>query len=106
MRGKSAPLVGVSQDAWLISHDHSVDEEEIELQTEALRKKLNSGSGNTQRPDRKGQLKPHQVHEMAAAKIEESEKLRRALGISKDYEEGSHWNRQEERLREGLGDKR
>lgn len=51
-------------------------------------------------------MKPHQVHEMAAAKIEESEKLRRALGISKDYEEGGHWNRQEERLREGLGDKR
>jgi len=34
---------------------------------------------------------------MAKAKIEESEKLRRALGISKDYEEGSHWKKQEER---------
>ena len=42
------------------------------------------------------------MHELAAAKIEESEKLRRALGISKDYEEGSHWKRQEERLRESL----
>lgn len=29
--------------------------------------------------------------------MDESEKLRRALGISKDYEEGSHWKRQEER---------
>lgn len=36
------------------------------------------------------------------AKIEESEKLRKALGISADYEEGSHWRKQEERLRESL----
>ena len=40
------------------------------------------------------------MHELAKAKIEESEKLRRALGISKDYEEGSHWKRQEEKARE------
>lgn len=46
-------------------------------------------------------LKSHQVHELAKAKIEESEKLRKALGISKDYEEGSHWRRQEERKVEG-----
>ena len=45
-------------------------------------------------------LKSHQVHELAKAKIEESEKLRKALGISKDYEEGSHWKRQEERKME------
>jgi hypothetical protein len=37
------------------------------------------------------------VHELAKAKIEESEKLRKALGISQDYEEGSHWKKQEER---------
>jgi len=85
---------------------YRVDEEEIEQLTDALRKKLTSGSDNTSKSDRKGQLKPHQVHELAAAKIEESERLRRALGISKDYEEGSHWNKQEDRLREGLGDKR
>lgn len=47
-------------------------------------------------------LKQHQVHELAAAKIEESEKLRKALGISEDYQEGSHWKRQEERLREAM----
>lgn len=35
---------------------------------------------------------------MADAKIRESERLRSALRISKDYEEGSHWKRQEERL--------
>lgn len=39
---------------------------------------------------------------MADAKIKESERLRRALKISSDYEEGSHWKRQEERLRSAL----
>lgn len=47
-------------------------------------------------------FKSHQVHEMADAKIKESERLRNALRISKDYEEGSHWKRQEERLRSAL----
>ena len=51
------------------------------------------------------------MHELAKAKIEESEKLRKALGISKEYEEGSHWKRQEERKLElererGKGDER
>ena len=45
-------------------------------------------------------LKSHQVHELAKAKIDESEKLRKALGISEDYEEGSHWKKQEERKME------
>ena len=48
---------------------------------------------------RRGQLKPHQVHELADAKIRESERLRSALRISRDYEEGGHWRRQEERQR-------
>lgn len=47
-------------------------------------------------------LKAHQVHELAEAKIEESERLRKALGIREDYEEGGHWKRQEERLRESV----
>ena len=50
----------------------------------------------------KKQFKEHQVHEMADAKIKESERLRKALKISSDYEEGSHWKRQEERLRSTL----
>lgn len=48
-------------------------------------------------------LKSYQVHELAAAKIEESERLRKALGIREDYEEGSHWKKQEERLRDATG---
>lgn len=47
-------------------------------------------------------LKSHQVHDLAKAKMEESERLRKALGISEDYEEGSHWRKQEERMRESL----
>ena len=39
---------------------------------------------------------------MADAKIKESERLRKALKISNDYEEGSHWRRQEERLKTAL----
>lgn len=39
---------------------------------------------------------------LSQAKIEESERLRKALGISENYEEGSHWRKQEERLRESL----
>ncbi|KAK5137058.1 RNA-splicing factor [Meristemomyces frigidus] len=78
--------------------DEGVGEDDVDDQCDALRKKLeieqartNGGGPNSRK------LKSHQVHEMARAKIEESEKLRRALGISKDYEEGSHWKKQEER---------
>ncbi|KAI4269813.1 MAG: hypothetical protein LQ337_007063 [Flavoplaca oasis] len=85
--------------------DEEVEEDEIEAQTEALRRKLlNSTDGDSGRGDGKGKkgLKVHQVHELAKAKIEESERLRRALGIREDYEEGAHWKRGEERLREGI----
>ena len=78
----------------------SVDEDAIDDQCDALRKKLTTEQArNGGGPSARG-LKSHQVHELAKAKIEESERLRRALGISKDYEEGSHWKRQEERAAE------
>ena len=50
----------------------------------------------------KKNLKMHQVHELAAAKIKQDDRFRSALGISKNYEEGGHWKKQEERLRESL----
>ena len=69
------------------------------MQTEALRKKLlrerNSG------PDKRG-LKMHQVHELAEAKIKQDDRFRSALGISRNYEEGSHWKKQEERQRAAM----
>lgn len=47
----------------------------------------------------KKRLKMHQVHELAEAKIKQDDRFRNALGISKNYEEGSHWKKQEERLK-------
>jgi len=44
----------------------------------------------------------HQVHELADAKIKQDDKFRNALGISKNYEEGSHWKKQEEKLKANM----
>ncbi|KAI4160983.1 MAG: hypothetical protein LQ342_005268 [Letrouitia transgressa] len=90
--------------------DESVEEAEIEAQTDALRRKLFKEGEERKKKNNKNSgsargLKAHQVHELAAAKIEESEKLRKALGIREDYEEGGHWRRQEERLREGVAER-
>lgn len=79
-----------------------MEEDEIEDRTAALRKKLQderrtSGSNTNARG-----LKSHQVHDLAQAKIVESEKLRKALGIREDYQEGSHWKKQEERMRDSV----
>ncbi|EFW98505.1 pre-mRNA-splicing factor cwc21 [Grosmannia clavigera kw1407] len=82
--------------------DKDVDEAEIERRCDELRKSLTAAA---ERPGRAGgadngaprRFKAHQVHEQARAKAEESERLRRALHISKDYEEGGHWRRQDEK---------
>ncbi|KAK5163653.1 RNA-splicing factor [Saxophila tyrrhenica] len=76
--------------------DEGVDEDEIDDQCAALRKKLEREGEKGGGKDARG-LKSHQVHQLAEAKIEESERLRRALGIGRDYEEGSHWRKQDER---------
>lgn len=81
-----------------------VDEDDIEDQCTALRKKLEAQQSSSSGPNAKG-LKTHQVHELAEAKIRESERFRSALGISKNYEEGSHWKRQEEKMKAGSGEK-
>ena len=80
----------------------SVEEDEIEERCDALRKKLLADMARGQGGAPRKSFKAHQVHEMADAKIKESERLRAALKISKDYEEGSHWKRQEERLRSAV----
>ena len=77
--------------------EEGVDEDEVDDQCDALRKKLEVEQARSGGGMKAKGLKSHQVHELAKAKIEESEKLRKALGISKDYEEGSHWKKQEER---------
>ena len=76
---------------------YRVDEDEIDERCATLRKKLEAEQAQSAASSNARSFKSHQVHEIAKAKIEESERLRRALGISKDYEEGSHWRKQEER---------
>lgn len=94
-------------DSRLTAARHRVPEDEIDEKCDALRKKLlaemesKKNSRGDSSSGRKG-FKSHQVHEMADAKIKESERLRNALKISRDYEEGSHWKRQEERLRNAV----
>ncbi|TQS33583.1 hypothetical protein Golomagni_06068, partial [Golovinomyces magnicellulatus] len=80
--------------------DEEVDEDEIDKRCDELRKKLLAQLESGRNVGGPKKFKEHQVHAMADAKIKESERLRRALKISKDYEEGSHWKKQEERLRE------
>ncbi|RSM17928.1 Pre-mRNA-splicing factor CWC21 [Fusarium ambrosium] len=83
--------------------EEEVDEEEIDRRCDELRQKLLAEMNSGRRGGGpKKAFKQHQVHEMADAKIKESERLRKALKISADYEEGSHWKRQEERLRTAL----
>lgn len=62
---------------------------------------VKEGERNRDGPSSKG-LKMHQVHELAEAKIKQDNRFRSALGISKNYEEGSHWKKQEEKLRSNM----
>jgi len=80
-------------------HCIRLDEDEIEQRTDALREKLKDEQHGKDAKSARG-LKAHQVHDLAEAKIDETEKIRKALGISKDYKEGGHWRRQEERKAE------
>ncbi|KAI5803195.1 putative Pre-mRNA-splicing factor CWC21, partial [Geopyxis carbonaria] len=76
-----------------------LDEAAIEERVQALREELLEKRSRDAGEGPVGgvrALKPHQVHELAAAKLVETERLRNALGISRDYEEGSHWKRQDE----------
>ncbi len=95
-----------SLEGFLLTMFPRIDEEEIETQVEALRKKLTTASSASEGSARPAKgLKVHQVHEREVAKGEESERLIKALGIRVDYEEGSHWKRQEERLRDSVLEK-
>lgn len=90
-----------------------LSEEEIDERCEALRQRLvkemeaetAEGAGGSARgkkvlPKDRRQLKSYQVHELAEAKIQESERLRRALGIREDRETGEISSRRFERRRD------
>ena len=74
-----------------LEEEGEVDEDEIEEQVDALRKKLveemerGGGAGDAGR--RRAGLKSHQVHELAEAKEKEMKRMEAALGISSTYEE-------------------
>ena len=70
--------------------DEEVDEEEIEKQCDELRERLLKEGEEGKALGGGKNLKRHQVHELAEAKIQESEKLRKALGI-KAGREGMAW---------------
>lgn len=72
------------------------------MRCDELRKKLLAEMKSGRSSGARRNFKEHQVHEMADAKIKESERLRKALKISSNYEEGSHWKKQEERLQSSL----
>lgn len=69
-------------------------EEEIDARCDELRTRLLKELEEEEATGRKGggremrQFKRYQVHELAEAKIEESERLRKALGIREDRETG------------------
>ncbi|ERF69323.1 Pre-mRNA-splicing factor CWC21 [Endocarpon pusillum Z07020] len=77
-----------------LEDEGELDEDEIEKRCDKLRLELleemgGGGSGSGRGGKGKG-LKPHQVHELAEAKIKESERLRKALRI-KEGREGKAW---------------
>jgi cwf21 domain len=92
-----------------LEEEGKLDEEEIDQRCDTLRQELleemdgdgkrGGGRGDNVKEGRLGKgkgkgkaLKPHQVHELAEAKIKESERLRKALGI-KEGREGKAWEK-------------
>src|ERR1700760_3549455 len=63
--------------------DEGVDDDEIDDQVDKLRKKLEADSKKDKSRNARG-LKAHQVHDLAKAKIEETERGRKAFAIGQD----------------------
>ena len=84
-----------------------MDEDIIEAKVAKLRNELSSQTAKGQ--DVKSylsldfsranffRLKPHQIHDLAAAKEKEMERVRRAFGIREDYVEGDAFKQMRER---------
>ncbi|KAJ7591262.1 cwf21 domain-containing protein, partial [Mycena floridula] len=73
--------------------DDGIDEDQIEEQVSALRHKLLANLATV--APTKG-LKPTDTHGMAAAKKIEMDKMARAFGTRRDYEEGDAFNREKQ----------
>ncbi|KAI2787336.1 Pre-mRNA-splicing factor cwc21 [Penicillium oxalicum] len=91
-----------------------LSEEEIDERCDALRQRLlkemeaddasgaagGSARGKKAAPRDRRQFKTYQVHELAEAKIEETERLRKALGLQEDRETGAITSTRFERRRD------
>jgi hypothetical protein len=77
-----------------LEDEGKLDEDEIEKRCDELRlellEEMGDGGGGSGRGGKGKGLKPHQVHELAEAKIKESERLRKALRIG-EGREGKAW---------------
>ena len=87
----------------ILSRLNEEELKELNEKCSKLREKLEGGheTGKDKVAPRE-KFKGHQVHEMADAKLKEMDKWGRALKIPSNYEEGSHWRRQEERVRSAV----
>lgn len=74
--------------------DDGVEEGEVEAQVSALRASLLAQSASAHGAERDvHSIKPHERHEVAQAKERANERLRSAMGISKDHVEGLAFDR-------------
>jgi serine/arginine repetitive matrix protein 2 len=105
----------LEEEGYLLPRPHKadcrrLDEEEIEKKVQQLRQELTKQAHVPQNvklyealafPFHPGltpsRLKPHQIHDLAAAKETEMEKIRKAFGIKEDYVEGDAFKRMKDR---------
>ncbi|KAK4706186.1 ABC-2 type transport system permease protein, partial [Phenoliferia sp. Uapishka_3] len=75
--------------------DDGVEEDLVAAQVSALREKLLAQSANANGTEReRGSIKSHERHELGQAKALQNERLRLAMGISKDHVEGLAFDRE------------
>lgn len=98
-KSKSKKDVEEGEDSEKILSDEEIEERCEELRVR-LTKEMESGNGSAEKSGKDRRLKSYQVHELAEAKIQESERLRRALGIREDGETGEISSLRRDRFRE------
>ncbi|KAI9476318.1 MAG: cwf21 domain-containing protein [Benjaminiella poitrasii] len=80
--------------------DEGLDDEAIEEKVDNLRNELLADIEKIGETDGKN-LKEYETHQLSAAKEKANEKMKKALGINKEYVEGSAFDRElQEKLRE------
>ncbi|GAA6050177.1 hypothetical protein JCM3770_000439 [Rhodotorula araucariae] len=81
--------------------DDGVAQDEIDSQVDALRQRLLAAAAPAAPAQGAAAIKPHERHQLAAAKQAEDERMRRAFGIRADHTEGAAFDRDlQQRLKE------